>query len=115
MGEAVAGANHEILEGELGGKFQGAVFLAAGAVLGQLLVVEDDDLCVGIENLLEGVLDIFDAAAGDDLPAEIRGRIEDQVLVVELHHLRIVEPARYGDGAQPLFHMDQNLRPDIGG
>ena len=115
VGEAVAGTHDEILKGELGGKLQGAVFLAAGAVLGKLLVVEDDDLGVGIEDLLEGVLDIFGAAAGDDLPAEIRGGIEDQMLVVELHHLGVVEPARHGDGAQPLLHMDQNLRPDIGG
>ena len=115
MGEAVAGTDHEILKGELGRKLQGGIFLSAGAVLGQLLVVEDDDLGVGIEDLLEGVLDVNGAAAANDLLPEIRGGVEDQMLVIQLHHLRIIEPAGNGDGTELLLQIDQDLRPDIGG
>ena len=115
MGKAVAGTHHEILKGELGGEFQGGGVLAAGVVLLQLLLVENDELGVGIEHFPQGILDVLGAAAGDDLPAEIGGRVEDQMLVIELHHLGVVEPAGNGDGTQPLLHVDQHLRPDISG
>ena len=70
-----------------------------------LLVAENQQPGVGIEDLLQGVLNVIGAAAADDIPAEVRGGIENQVGVVQLHNLRVVQPRRHRDGAQTLFHI----------
>ena len=114
VGEAVTWPHHVVVEGKLGVKIHagGFVLVAEGV---PLLIAENQQLGIGIEDLLQGILDVIGAAAADDVPAEIRGGVDDQVGVVQLHHLRVVQPGRHGDGPQLLLHIPQNLCPDIGG
>ena len=81
----------------------------------QFLVAEHQKLCVGVEDLLQRVLNEIGAPASDDLPAEIRGGIDDQVGFIQFHHLRVVQPGGNGHGAQTFLQTAQDLRPDIGG
>ena len=115
MGEAVRWAYHKIVKGELGVKVHGGGAFPLGLPGVQLLVAENQELCVGVEDLLQRVLNQIGAPAADDLPAEIRGRIENQVIFVQLHHLRVVQPRGNGHGPQPLLQTAQDLCPDIGG
>ena len=116
MGEPVGGAHHEIVEGELGIEIHGG---GDGLPLVEIVflgfVVENQELGVGVEDLLQGVLNIVGAAAADDVPAEVRGGVEDQIVIIQLPHLRVVKPGGYGHGAQPLLNVTQDLCPDIGG
>ena len=115
MGKPVGGAHHKIVKGKLGVKIHRrgrSTLIFPG---GQLFVAEHQQLGVGIENLFQGVMDVVGAAAADDLPAEVRGGIENQIVLIQLHHLGIVEPGRHGNGAQAFFHMAQHLGPDVGG
>ena len=105
VGEAVRRANHEVIEGELGIKVHGGGIFALGLPGVQLLVAKDQKLCVGVENLLQGVLNQVGAPAADDLPAKIRGRIENQVVFVQFYNLRVVKPGGDGHGAQTLFNV----------
>ena len=113
-GKPVGGANHEIFEGELGIEIHDGIGLPPGLIFRQLLRTKDHqgDFC--IENFLHGVLDILGAAALDDFLAEGRGSIKNQLLVIELHHLRIVKPSGDHSGCQAVFHVIQNFCPDIG-
>ena len=81
----------------------------------QLVLGEDLDLDVHLEQLLHGVLDVGHAAALDDVLTELGGGIENQLLIRQLHHLGVVKPGGNDRGGQPVFHMRQNLGPDIGG
>ena len=114
VGETVGGADNEVVKGKLGIEVHGrnAFPLLFEGV--QLFVTEDHQLRVGIEHFLQRVLNVIGAAAADNLPAEIRGGVQNQIVLVQLHHLGIVEPCRNGDSPQPLFHMAQNLCPHIG-
>ena len=115
VSEAVAWAHHKIIEGKLRIKVHGGGILSLGLPGVQFLVAEHQKLCVGVEDLLQRVLNEIGAPASDDLPAEIRGRIENQVIFVQLHHLRVVQPRGNGHGPQPLLQTAQDLCPDIGG
>ena len=114
IGEAVGRTNHKVIEGELGVKFQNtALFLFLLPVL-KLLFIQNHQFGIGIENLLQAVLNILSAAAADKIPTEIRGGINNQLFFVQLHHFRIVKPAGYGNGGEPLFQVAQNFGPNIG-
>ena len=115
VGEAVTGAHDEIVEGELGVKVHGGGGLALLLKGGQLLVAEDNEPGVGVEDLLQGVLNVAGVPAADQIPAEIRGGVDDQVLVVQLHDLRVVQAGGDGDGAEALLHVADDFCPYIGG
>ena len=115
VGEPVGGAHHEVVKGELGVKVHGGGGLVLFQVVVPLRVSEYQELGIGIEDLFQGILDIVRAPAADDLPAEIRGGVENQVGFVQLHHLRVVEPGRHGHGAQAFLHVAEDLCPHIGG
>jgi len=105
VGKAVGGADNEVVKGKLGIEVHGGdafPLLLEGV---QLLVAEDHQLRVGIEHFLQRVLNVIGAAAADDLPAEVRGGVQNQIVLVQLHHLGVVKPGRNGDSPQPLFHM----------
>ena len=115
VGEPVGGAYHEIVEIELGIEVHGGAGLALGLVGVQLLVTENDELGIGMEDLLQCVLNIICVTFYDDLPAVVRRRIQDQLFLIQFHHLRVVEPGRDCDGAKALLNMAENLGPNIGG
>ncbi len=115
VGKPVGRAYHEIVEGELGIEVHGRGGLALLLPGVHFLIAVNQELCVGIENLLQSVLDQVGAPAADDLPAEVRGRIEDQVIFVQLYHLGVVQPGGNGHSPQTFFNIAENLCPDIGG
>ena len=115
MGEPVGGAHHEVIEGELGIEVHGGGgSFSLIEIVFPFLVSKNQQFGIGIKNFLQGILNIVGAAAADDLPAEVRRGIENQVVLVQLHHLRVIEPGRHGHGPQPLLHMAEDLCPDIG-
>ena len=105
VGEAVRWAYHKIVKGELGIEVHGGGVLALGLPGVQLLVAKDQELCVGVEDLLQSVLNQIGAPAADNLPAKIRGGVENQIGFIQLHHLRVVQPRGNGYGAQPLLQI----------
>ena len=108
--KAVGRANHEIIECELRVKFQHtALFL----LFLPFLIIQHHQFGIGIEDLLQGILNVIGTAAADKIPTEIRGRINDQLFFVQLHHFRIVKPAGNGDRTEPLFQVTQNFSPNI--
>ena len=60
-------------------------------------------------------VDVAGVPAADQIPAEIGGRVDDQVAVVQLHHFRVVQTGGHGDGAEALFHVADDFGPYIGG
>ena len=114
VGKSVGGANHKIIKGKLGVEIHGGSGFALGFESGKLLVSKDDQLGIGIENFLQCVLNVIGAAAADDLPAEIRRGIENQMFLIQLHHFSVIKPGGHGHGAQALFHMAQDFCPDVG-
>ena len=115
VGKPVGRAHHKIIKGKLRVKVHGRGGLALLLSGVQFLVAVDQKLGVGIENLLQSILNQIGAPAADDLPAKIRGGIENQVVFVQLHDLGIVQPGRDGDSPQALLNIAENLCPDIGG
>ena len=105
VGKPVGRTDHKIFKAELGIEVHGGFLLAVGLVGSQFFVTKDYQLGIGVEDLLQRVLNVAGAAAADIFPAEIRGRIEDQMLFIELHNLRVIEPGGHGNSAQTLFHM----------
>ena len=114
VGEPVGGAHHEIIEIELGVEVHGSGLLALIFEGGQLIVTEYHQLGIGVEDLLQRLLDIAGVALDDHFPAIIRGGVEDQMLLVELDHFRIIEPGGHHDAAQLFFHITIDFRPHIG-
>ena len=80
-----------------------------------LEAIKNDELGIGIEDLLQGIMDIIGAAAADDLPAEIRGGVDDQVHLVQLHHFGIIQVGGNGEGTQPFLQVADDLGPDVCG
>ena len=115
MGEAVRGAYHEIVKGELGIKIHGGGGLPFGLLGTQFLVTEDQKLGIGVKDFLQRVLNQIGAPASDDFPAEIRGRVENQICFVQFHNLRVVQPGGNGNGSHPFLQTAQDFCPDIGG
>jgi hypothetical protein len=115
VGEAVGGANHEIVEGELGVKIHGRGGFALLLEGLQFLVTEDQQFGVGIELFFQGFMDISGVTATDNVPAKIVSRVQNQVLFIELHDLGIVKSGGDDDGAKLIFDIAENLGPDIGG
>ena len=115
MGKPVGGAHHEIIKGELGVEVHGGGSgLSLIEIVFPLLVSENQQFGVGIENFLQGILNVVGAPAADDLPAEVGRGVQNQIVFVQLHHLRVIEPGRHGHSPQPLLHMAEDLCPDIG-
>ena len=115
VGEPVGGAHHKIIKGELGVKVHGGDGLSLVAEGVPFLVPKDQELGVGIKDFLQGILHEARTPAADNVPSEIGGGVENQVVFVQLHHLRIVEPGGNRDRSQTLLHVAEDLRPDIGG
>ena len=105
VGKPVGRTYHEAVEGELGIEIHRGVGFVLGLVAFEFLVSEDDQLGVGGEYLLQRVLNVFRVAAADHVPAEIGGRVQNQVVFCQLHHLGVVKPGGYGHSTHALFHM----------
>ena len=114
VGEAVGRPHHEPVKGELGvilDKLGGSALLLVGL---HLFAGEHLHLHIHVEELLHGVLNVADAAGFDDILPKLRRRVEHQLVFGELHHLGIVKPGGDHGGAQEVFHVSENLRPDVG-
>ena len=115
MGKAVGRAHHEIIKIKLGIKIHSGQTSTAVAMGVQLFVTENQQLGIGIEKLLQSLMDVVGTALANNIPAEIRGRIENQMLTGQLHHFCIVKPGGDGHSAQLLLHVTKDFRPNIGG
>ena len=70
-----------------------------------------------IENSCEpdawtGYVPIRTACRG--IPAEVRGGIQNQIVLIQFHHLSIVKGSGYHNGAQLFFNIADDLGPHIG-
>ena len=113
VSKAVAGTNHKVIKG----KFQiiaGFLFLVFILIFIQLFITEDQKLCIGIKNLFQRIVNIFRAAAADDLPTEFRRTLEDQMLFRQFYDLSVIKPGSDGNTAKTLLHVAHNFGPHIG-
>ena len=82
VGKPVGRANHKAVKSKLGVKVHG-VGLSPGAVYRQLRITEDQHLGIGIKNFLQGILNEIGTATANNIGAELRGRIDDQLFFIE--------------------------------
>ena len=112
--EAVAGADDEVFKRELRIELHKARLFLAGTVGLNLRFVKDNQFQVHVEELFERVLNVDRAAGNDHVLAEGGRREENELLVRQLEHFRVVKPRGNDGGRELLFHMAKDLGPDIG-
>ena len=115
MRKAVGGADDEIIERELRVKFDKLRLLLPAAIGFDLRLIQNGDGDVHLEDLLHRFLDITLAAAKDNILAERRRGIENQLIVGQLENFGIVKPGGDHLRRQSGLHMAEHLRPDVSG
>ena len=114
-GQTVGGAHHEGVKGELPALHQGyglLLLLALKAL--EAVVVQQVDGNVGGEDVLEPGLDVGQEAVLDVGALEGVGTVEVEVVPLQGHYRRLVEPGFDGGLRQILPEPGQNHGPDIG-
>ena len=91
VGKAVGRTHHEIFKGELRIKIHGGGNIILFLVGLHFRVAEHDDLGIGVEYFFQGVFDNLGIAAADDFHPEFRRRVEDQLLLIQLHDLCVIK------------------------
>ena len=114
MGKFVGGAHHEALKGVLLRSRDQIVFFRL-LVSVKLPLGEHSHLKFGGEQLPQGVLDGGQIPAGDDIPFEGGGGVEDEAVPLQFHRSGVVKPGVDGGGGHLVLHQGQYLGPDISG
>ena len=114
MGKFVGGAHHEALKGVLLRSRDQIVFFRL-LVSVKLPLGEHSHLKFGGEQLPQGILDGGKIPAGDDIPFEGGGGVEDEAVPLQFHRSGVVKPGVDGGGGHLVLHQGQYFGPDISG
>ena len=113
--KAVGRADNKIIERELRVKLDKLRLLLPTAIGFDLRLIQNGHGDVHLEDLLHRFLDISLAAAEDNVLAERRRGIEDQLIVGQLENFSIVKPGGDHLRRQSGLHMAEDLGPDVSG
>ena len=113
VGKAVGGADHEGFKGELRIELVRALF-APAVIFVHFLLADHADLIILGGQLLHGVLDIAEAAALNEVLAELGRGVDGQNPVRTVEDVGLIEIGGNDPGRQPLVQIGDDLGPDKG-